>query len=137
MRMAQALYDEMIAHVQRLWPEEACGLIAGLEDQAVRLYPIDNILRSSTAYEMEPLQQLEAMLGMEADGWELLGIYHSHPYGPAAPSRTDLAQAYYPDAQYVIVSLLEWERPEVRAFYLIDGKAQELPFVVSGPHSQE
>jgi proteasome lid subunit RPN8/RPN11 len=36
---------------------------------------------------------------------EILGVYHSHPRGPAVPSSTDVAEAYYPEWLYVIVGL--------------------------------
>jgi proteasome lid subunit RPN8/RPN11 len=39
---------------------------------------------------------------MEAQGLEMVGIYHSHPHGPDSPSPTDIAEAYYPDAVYLI-----------------------------------
>ena len=46
-----------------------------------------------------------ALLEIESSRWALGAIYHSHPSGPARPSPTDLAEAYYPDALAVIVSL--------------------------------
>jgi proteasome lid subunit RPN8/RPN11 len=35
---------------------------------------------------------------------DLVGIYHSHPSGPEMPSVTDVAEAYYPEAIYLIWS---------------------------------
>lgn len=130
MEMPQILFEAMLAHVQGAKPEEACGLIAGLDGRATQLYPVENQLHSANEYEMEPVAQIKAMLALEAEGWEMLGIYHSHPHGPAMPSMTDLARAYYPDAQYVIISLQDSQRPSVRNFFLQDGVAREIPFVV-------
>ena len=122
----RALLDEMLAHVAGLWPEEACGLIGGREGRAARLYPVENIHHSPVSYEMEPVQQIKAMLAMEAEGLELIAIYHSHPDGPARPSATDVANAYYPDAVQLIISLADRARPAVRAFTIIDGAVAEV-----------
>jgi proteasome lid subunit RPN8/RPN11 len=53
---------------------------------------------------MHPEEQLNAFLHFEAQGWELVGIYHSHPQGPDSPSAADLAEAYYPESVYLIWS---------------------------------
>ncbi len=120
------LLDEMLAHVAGLWPEEACGLVGGRDGRAVRLYPVENTRHSPVAFEMDPLQQIKAMLAMEAEGLELIAIYHSHPDGPARPSATDVANAYYPDAVQLIISLADRARPSVRAFTIIDGVVTEV-----------
>lgn len=124
--LSRAMLDEMLAHVAKLWPEEACGLIGGREGRAARLYPVENIHHSPVSYEMEPVQQIKALLAMEAEGLELIAIYHSHPDGPARPSATDVANAYYPDAVQLIISLADRARPAVRAFTIIDGVVAEV-----------
>lgn len=120
------LLDEMLAHVAGLWPEEACGLVGGRDGRAVRLYPVENTRHSPVAFEMDPLQQIKAMLAMEAEGLDLIAIYHSHPDGPARPSATDVANAYYPDAVQLIISLADRARPSVRAFTIVDGVVTEV-----------
>ncbi len=116
----------MVAHVQRHAPDEACGLLAGLAGRVVQVYPVENVLHSPVAYEMDATQQVEAMLALEAAGWELCGIFHSHPAGPPVPSATDLAQSFYPDAVYLILAPdgADWG---VRGFSLADGRVQEVP----------
>ena len=120
------LLDEMLAHVAGLWPEEACGLVGGRDGRAVRLYPVENTRHSPVAFEMDPLQQIKAMLAMEAEGLDLIAIYHSHPDGQARPSATDVANAYYPDAVQLIISLADRARPSVRAFTIVDGVVTEV-----------
>ena len=66
------------------------------------------------------------MLAMEAEGLELIAIYHSHPDGPARPSATDVANAYYPDTVQLIISLADRARPSVRTFTIIDGVVAEV-----------
>ena len=129
--ISRALRDEMLAHADGLWPEEACGLLAGGDGRAVRFYPVENSLHSPVAYEMEPVQQVRAMLAMEADGLEMIAIYHSHPDGPARPSATDVAAAYYPDAVQLILSLADRGRPSLRAFTIIDGVVAEVDWSIA------
>lgn len=118
------LLNQILEQLQACYPLEGCGLLAGdaAAGWVTAVYPIENSLHSPTAYKMDPAQQIQAMLDLEARGWQLLAIYHSHPHGPEIPSATDVALATYPEALYVIVSLQERAALVVRAFR-IDGSA--------------
>lgn len=94
----------MLSQVKREAPLEACGILAGLNDHSVEVIPVTNILASPVAYRMDPKEQLQAMLLIEENGWDMLGIYHSHPAGPASPSASDISKAHYPDSVYLILS---------------------------------
>ena len=131
LRLRAAHYAAMLAHLRSAYPEEACGLMAGVDGEVLRLYAVENRLHSPMAYEMEPLQQLQALQHMEDAGWELLAIYHSHPHGPEIPSAQDVAHAYYPDALHVIVSLARPEQPVVRLFAIRDGVVHEQVLTVA------
>lgn len=89
------------AHLTAGLPNEACGLLAGA-GQVEKIYCITNAHPTPSHYEMEPTELHAAILEMEEKRWDLLGIFHSHPNGPAIPSPTDVAQAYYPDSAYLI-----------------------------------
>ena len=69
----------------------------------------------TTRYVIDPREQLQAFRSIDAAGEDLVGIYHSHPVSQPFPSPTDRAEAHYPDAIYVLVSLRTGE-PEMRAF---------------------
>ena len=114
-------YEAMVAHVQRVYPEEGCGLLAGSPGRAHHHYPITNELRSASRFVMAAGEQIQAMVEMEQRGWELSAIYHSHPESEPYPSETDIAQAYYPDAVQIIISLQE-RRPAVAAFLIRQGE---------------
>lgn len=122
----QAKCEEMLRHLQDAYPLEACGILAGRDGRVRRVYAVDNLLRSPVAFEMEPQQQLHAMLHLEEAGLEMLAIYHSHPKGPQTPSPTDIAQAYYPDVAHVIVSLADRRHPSIRAFTIREGAFDEI-----------
>jgi len=126
-------WDEMREEAERKKPEECCGLLAGTTQQdvyqAVRVIPTTNILFSPIRYRLDPQEQLKAFNDLEERGWELVGIYHSHPQGPESPSPTDISEAYYPEAVYLIWSgrAGDWT---CRGFLIQDEMIQEIPIVV-------
>ena len=117
----RAIFDEMIAHVVASLPAEGCGLLAvctsGAMTTAARFFPGTNIEGSPTRYTMEPGEVLAALLEIDRRGWRLGATVHSHPSGPATPSRTDLTEARYPDALLAIIGLAT-HPPELRLWRL-------------------
>ncbi len=120
------LWGDVVAHLSGALPNEACGFLAGRSNVVTRVYPVENALQSPTAYRMDPVSQILAMRAIDEAGLDLIGIYHSHPQGPLAPSPTDLREAAYPDVRYVICAPRDdgWD---ARAFWLRDGRATEEP----------
>lgn len=130
-RIPAVMAAEIVAHAQVGYPEEVCGIIAGREGEAVTLYRGRNV--SSTphvTYELD-VDTLALQIGFEDEGFQLVGIYHSHPHGPAIPSVTDIAQAYYPDAVYLICSLTDPTRPSLRGFRIGREEATEIRLAVA------
>ena len=123
--LEKSFAEEMITHAREEVPNEACGLLAGVNGRAVKLYRCMSSEKSPYRYFIDPKEQLRAMREMDERGWELLGIYHSHTHTEAYPSRTDVELAFYPEALHFIVSLAEWERPVIRAFWIVDGRISE------------
>jgi proteasome lid subunit RPN8/RPN11 len=117
-------------------PEEACGMLAGRFEQdcarSMAVLPTANSLHSPVKYQIDPLEQYKAFIWIESQEMELVGIYHSHPHGPESPSRTDIAESYYPGVAYLIWSGKsgEWE---CRAFLIEDGKVSSLDLLVIKP----
>lgn len=126
LRLRQEDYQAILAHLLSLYPLEGCGLLAGANNLVQRRYPVRNILNSRRAFYMAPEELVAALLDMEEQGWSLLAIYHSHPDGPAAPSPSDIDQAYYPDAAHLIVSLANPSRPTANAFAIKKGKVEKI-----------
>ena len=102
---------------------EVCGLLGGADGRALSHYAVANVAgEPATNFLMEPREQLGAMKTMRERGEELVGIYHSHPAGPATPSARDLEFAAYPGVAYLIVSLEQRGAP-VLAGFVLDGAA--------------
>jgi proteasome lid subunit RPN8/RPN11 len=118
----------MLEHAQQEYPNECCGLLAGRGDRVERLYRGVNVDRSPYTYRLDPLDQLRILKEIEAEGLELVAIYHSHTQSAAYPSKTDVAKARHPEAVYVIVSVENGgpsEGKPVRAFRIRDGAITE------------
>jgi proteasome lid subunit RPN8/RPN11 len=106
-------------------PLECCGLLLGGGRRVERVFRGTNLDRSPVTYNMDPQELFRAHREMEAQGLDLVAIYHSHPRTRAYPSSTDVAKATYPDAVYLIVSLQDASAPDVRAFRIQDGRISE------------
>lgn len=141
LRCSVRLWAAILGHLRRALPHEGCGLLAtreGLEgepDVAMRFYPGTNVDHSRTRYTMDPIEVLAAFRDLEAHGWRLGAIVHSHPASPASPSATDLREAYYPESLMAIVSFAG-PAPLLRAWQVApapDGagwEPREVPFAV-------
>jgi proteasome lid subunit RPN8/RPN11 len=120
------LRDEMIEQARAEYPNEACGLLAGKDGSATRVFRMTNAERSPVIYRMEPREQLKVFNEIEDAGLDLVAIYHSHTRSPAYPSATDVRLAYYPEAVYLIVSLQDADEPVLRGFRIHDGRVDEV-----------
>jgi len=120
-----SLVEMMIVHARQVYPDEACGLIGGAGAEGRILWPIRNVADAPTMrFRMDPEEQIRALAAIEARGCGLIGIYHSHPTGPPRPSDTDIVEAQYPEAFYLIVSLADLARPSVTVWLIRDGHAR-------------
>lgn len=105
------LFHEMIRHAREESPLEACGYLAGGEGTVARLFRMKNADASRTHFSFVPEEQFAVMKKARAEGLALIGVYHSHPMGPAYPSEEDIRMAYDPGLAHIIVSLLPSGRP--------------------------
>lgn len=126
LRLPKRFSEEIIEQARSEYPNEACGLLAGKDREAMRIYPMRNAERSPVIYRMEPREQLKVFNEIEEAGLELVGIYHSHTRSPAYPSNTDVDLAYYPEVVYLIASLAEEEGPQLRGFRIVEGRIDEV-----------
>jgi proteasome lid subunit RPN8/RPN11 len=115
--------------VAESYPLEACGLVAGIHAVSCAVYPVTNELRSPVRYRFDPQEQVEAFMDIEAHGWELLAIYHSHPNGPELPSQTDVEEFAYPGVLSLIwfIGRSGWQ---CRSFLIAKSQIIESPLKI-------
>jgi proteasome lid subunit RPN8/RPN11 len=123
--LPQSFIDEMIAHAQEDAPNECCGIIAGEDGRAVKLFRAKNTEASPWRYSVDPKDLFRIFRETDDNGWSFLAIYHSHTASEAYPSPTDVRLAFWPEAYYVLVSLMDADKPVVRAFRILDGEIKE------------
>jgi len=132
MQLARDLLDEIVAHSRDDLPNECCGLIGGSNGKMTSVHRARNAAGTWLRYELHPTDQLRIMNRLEADGEDLVGIYHSHTKSEAFPSQTDINLAdAWPDPLYLICSLERPDDPVVRAFAIRDGDVEEVDLDVA------
>jgi [CysO sulfur-carrier protein]-S-L-cysteine hydrolase len=124
-RITNQVLTHMMYHVLQEPHWECCGLLAGEEGVITRYFEATNELASATEYSIAPKQLFGIVREIRANGFELMGIYHSHPNGDNKPSPRDIDQAYYPEVAYFILAAKDVPKP-IRAFLIRDGNAAEL-----------
>lgn len=125
MQLDRVFFDEMVEHGLAAFPNEACGLLAGKEGRPVRFFPMANADASPVTYRLDPKEQLTVFDEMDDQGWELLAIFHTHTHSEAYPSDTDRRQAFYPEAEYLVMSLADRANPVLRSFRIEDDEVTE------------
>ncbi|MBZ0159541.1 MAG: M67 family metallopeptidase [bacterium] len=126
MVLMQPELNEIFAHAEETYPDEACGVVIGKpgdpNTNAVRRcanlanrYHQDDPIRyprdAKTAYIMDPKDLLRIQSEADAKGLEFVVIYHSHPEHEAYFSETDRELALFdgepvwPRLRYLVVSV--------------------------------
>ena len=134
----QSDLDVMIAHCNTGYPNEACGMLGGRDGKVEKVYCMTNAKPGPDYYEMDAEEQFRVMKDMRDAGLAMVGMFHSHPTGRAYPSSVDVEKAYwpgtqlpnYPDAVYVIISLMDREKPVAKGYSIEEGSVTEVPVTV-------
>jgi proteasome lid subunit RPN8/RPN11 len=114
-------------HGEADYPAEACGLIGGTVEgdrkAAVQVVPLVNQRTDSARnrYLIDPESFRRAQQQLDRDGLEVIGVYHSHPDHPPAPSVFDREHAW-PWLSYVIVGVTRGRAGELKSWTLADGR---------------
>jgi proteasome lid subunit RPN8/RPN11 len=113
-----------VRHRHRDQPAAAGG-VTGWE-------PLRNPLASQFRYSIDPDDLLRLTIETDDADEVFWAIVHSHVASPARPSPTDLREAHYPDALYLLVSLTPRADPatgrrSVRARRIVDGSVRSRP----------
>ncbi len=95
----------LLAEARAAAPREACGLLLG-EGTHVHAAPrVPNVHPDPARhFELDPAALIAAHRAARAGGPQVLGYWHSHPNGRAAPSDTDRAAASGDGRAWAIVA---------------------------------
>lgn len=124
--LPQEIVDGMIAHARDEFPQECCGMLAGINGKPVKQVRATNSEASEFRYRVDDRELLKFLRECDDNDWDFLAVYHSHTRSQAYPSPTDVRLARnWPDPYYILVSLENDDSPVVRAFRIDDGEITE------------
>lgn len=129
--MDDATASRMKGLAEQGYPHEACGLLLGrLEGGARRVVearPAGNLNKERAAdrYDLDPADYRRIDEDARRRGLSVLGVYHSHPDHPSAPSETDRARAAevwgpFESWSYVILEVAKGQVASWRSWVLKD-----------------
>jgi proteasome lid subunit RPN8/RPN11 len=138
LRLTHEQVQTIVNHARAGAPQEICGLIAGQMGIAQQIFPIPN--RSATPethFEMETIALLKAYKTMDAEGMELIAVYHSHPNSNPIPSQMDIREAMrnMPNACQLIVSLKQ-RQAQLQVWQIHDGQVDRVELLVGNEKSK-
>lgn len=108
---------QIFSHLGEAMPNEGCGLLIGQWNgetlNVAGVAPSPNISEESeTAFEIDPGVRLKTQRAARDAGLQVVGHFHSHPYGEPVPSDCDREQARMePDLVWLIMGL-RWGGPQ-------------------------
>ena len=118
--------DRIHAHAKEGYPHEVVGILAGDRSSSAvsRVHPLINE-RADTVnrYRVDGLLVLRAEQGLEAEGLEVVGYYHSHPDHPAQYSDYDRDHAL-PHMSYLITAVHDGEITDTRSWRLEEDRSE-------------
>lgn len=116
----------LVEHARREHPDECCGLLVGRSRRVLFAVAMENVSRQPRKrFRIGDRAHIELRRALRrfVPPLEVVGVYHSHPGGPAEPSPTDLAGAHYPEWLYVVIGLgTAGSQPHVEVYRLTGGR---------------
>ncbi|MDA4130319.1 MAG: M67 family metallopeptidase [Thaumarchaeota archaeon] len=122
----------MESHAASSYPEECCGLLLGSYEDNSRIKRVNEAKRMSNIFQKEeryhrytidPKEYLKVENEAESMGFEVVGIYHSHPEAPAKPSQFDMVYAW-PTLSYVVISVKNKVPAEAKSWILKNDRSE-------------
>jgi len=96
------------------YPEEACGLLVGRAGPG-GAWQVNAVEASANVaepprtrrFEVDPRLRLRLERELRDGPDAIIGVYHSHPNGSAAPSETDISMIFEPDMIWLITAVTD------------------------------
>lgn len=109
LRLPTDLRDKIRRHCADDYPREACGLLIGIGDYVVtKTVPSTNLSDyPEKNFEIDPALIIEYQKKLRDRNERILGHYHSHPDGRAAPSIHDQAQNHDSSLIWMIIQVTD------------------------------
>jgi proteasome lid subunit RPN8/RPN11 len=128
LKLEPGLHEQIRGQAAEAYPEECCGFLLGVpvashkSVQKLLVLPNSSPENRARRYVVSPDAYRSAEQAAEKEGFEILGIYHSHPDHPSRPSQFDLDHAL-PSWSYIIVSVDRGTSAEMSSWVLMDDRS--------------
>lgn len=125
--VTRAVITAMDIAASRAFPEEACGLLLGTAGRISQFEVARNVHpQPEKRFEIDPQALIDAHRDARNGGPALLGYFHSHPAGVAAPSAIDAALAAGDGMIWAIMA-----EGQVRFWHDLPGGFRALSYTIS------
>ncbi|MCW5752319.1 MAG: M67 family metallopeptidase [Alphaproteobacteria bacterium] len=116
----------LIDAAEAAYPEEACALLVGRRGPGDRIF-VERIVQSRNVaedrrrrFEVDPGLRIGLERELRGGPLAVVGVWHSHPDGPARLSATDLASAYEPELAWLLTMVAGGQALHSAAYLLND-----------------
>lgn len=142
----RSLYDSIARWAESAYPHEGCGLLIGrfekdgakrvvelktlknklLEGTVAVTLPAERQNRPEIGFSFDPTEFNNATLAAEKDGFDVVGVIHTHPDHPPRPSKIDESQPFLAYWSNIIVSVQKGKTAEMKSWFR---ETDDVPFV--------
>ena len=103
LHLSSSDWRQLLDWAESAGDHECCGLLRGAGDRVIAVELAQNVAADPARhFEIDPAALFSAGKDVRSGGIPVLGYFHSHPNGVAAPSATDVAQAA-PDGRFWLI----------------------------------
>ncbi len=94
LHLSSSDWRQLLDWAETAGDHECCGILRGTGDRVAAVELTQNVAPDPASYfEIDPAALISTAKDVRSGGIPVLGFFHSHPNGLAAPSPTDVAQA--------------------------------------------
>ena len=120
-RVPEAIYKEMVAHIVAGYPDEACGALGSKDGLVVKNYPTANAAEHPDDFSIiSEADIIRIYIDIDSYDGDMI-YYHSHPQSEAYPSARDIDWAKRSGYLYIIFSHQYYPEPPYVRVFKIDG----------------
>ncbi|MFD2654533.1 Mov34/MPN/PAD-1 family protein [Gracilibacillus thailandensis] len=111
------IYQTLIAEGERQLPYEACGLLAGFQQQVTSFWSLQNQVKSSSRFYVPKEIVTSTVEKIQNRKEQVLAIFHTHPSTKPVPSHFDLK--HHPDDEVDMVILShKYALPQIKWYQI-------------------
>lgn len=129
--LPKGIREQIEAHGVASYPYEGCGLLLGTavphHNTVAAIHPTKNVWpvedEKRVRFRVDEQEWAQAELEAMRRGWDIVGVFHSHPDSPPAASPRDLAWAAFAGYSYLITEVRNGAVGDSRSWQLLPDRS--------------